>query len=193
MKLTLIRHGKVNMLYEKAYDSAAYNVAQEGYDTADIFPVPADAADPALKEAILPKGDAPRLKFYISTLPRTKQTLKGLYGGVPYTETPLLKEVPLVAAFDTNARVPRTIWRWCGRAQWFLNIPRQPEIRSQTRGRAKELVAMLLEKNEDAVLVTHEVYLYTLLSVLKQNGFRVTRPNKTAFRISNLEHIYAER
>lgn len=193
MKLTLIRHGKVNMTYEKAYDTASYNVAQNGYDEADIFPVPAQAADAKLREAILPMGDAPRLKFYISTLPRTRQTLLGLYGGVPYIETPLLKEVPLVASFDTDKKIPRAIWRGLGRTQWFLNNPRQPESRNATRARAEELVAMLEEKNEDAVLVTHEFFLYTLMNVLKHHGFHVTRPNKTRFRINNLEHIYAEK
>ena len=193
MKLTMIRHGKVNMQYETAYDSASYNIAQAGYDTADIFPVPQGAADPALKDAILSRGDAPRLKFYISTLSRTKQTLKGLYGGVPYTETPLLKEVPLVACKDTDKRLSRSFWRVAGRMQWFFNNHRQPEVRSETKARAGELVEMLLEKNEDAVLVTHEFYLYTLMMILRRHGFKITRPQKTRFRINNLEHIYAEK
>lgn len=193
MKLTLIRHGKVNMTYEKAYDSATYDVAQAGYDTADIFPVPAEAADPAVKEAIELRGDAPRLKFYISTLQRTKQTLKGLYGGVPYTETSLLREVPLTSCKDTEKVLPRSYWRGMGRAQWFFNNHRQQETRSETYARAEELVQMLLQKNEDAVLVTHEFYLYTLMYVLQRHGFKVTRPQKTRFRINNLEHIYAER
>ena len=195
MKLTLIRHGKVNMTYEKRYDSASYDVAQEGYDTADIFPVPVEAADPAVKAALLPGAEDPtkRLKFYISTLPRTRQTLKGLYGGVPYTETDLLREVPLIASFDTARVLPRSFWRALGRTQWFLNRGRQPEHRRDTRQRAKKLVDTLIEKNEDAVLVTHEFYLYTLLSELKRRGFQVARPQKTRFRINNLEHIYAER
>ena len=195
MKLTLIRHGKVNMQYDKRYDSAAFDVAQEGYDTADIFPVPADAADPAIKTALIPGADDPtkRLKFYISTLPRTRQTLMGLYGGVPYTETPLLKEVPLTSSFDTHHILPRHFWRALGRTQWFLNRARQPEGRRATRERARKLVDALIEKNEDAVLVTHEFYLYTLMSELKRRGFKVERPQKTRFRINNLEHIYAER
>ena len=190
--MTLIRHGKVDMKYEKAYDSASFDVAQAGYDAADIYPVPQEAVDPVLKDAILPKGDAPRLKFYVSTLSRTRQTLKGLYGGVPYTETPLLKEVPLVACKDTDKRLPRSFWRAAGRVQWFLNKSRQPEVRAATKARAEELVQMLMEKNEDAVLVTHEFYLYTLIHVLRRHGFQVSRPQKTRFRINNLEHIYAE-
>ena len=58
-----------------------------------------------------------------------------------------------------------------------------------TRARAEELVQMILEKNEDCVLVTHEFYLYTLKSVLEKHGFVIKR--SATGRIKNLERIRA--
>ena len=176
MKIIMIRHAKVDMEWEKSYDSAGWDKANEAYNAAPIKEI---------TEHLKSEG----FRVYISSLPRTRATANGLLGERDLIETPLLNEVPNRAAIETGLKLPKWFWVARGRAQWFFNSPWQWETRKMTKARAEELVKMLVEKNEDCVLVTHEFYLYTLKSVLEKHGFVIKRGGTG--RIKNLERIRA--
>lgn len=176
MKIIMIRHAKVDMEWEKSYDSQGWDEANQAYNEAPIKEI---------REHI--KSD--KFKVYISSLPRTRATANGLFGERELIETPLLNEVPNHAAIETGLKLPKWLWVAGGRVQWYMNSPRQWETRKMTKERAEKLVKMLLEKNEDCVLVTHEFYLYTLKSVLEKHGFVIRR--SSTGRIKNLERIRA--
>lgn len=176
MKIIMIRHAKVDMAWDKSYDSEGWDAANKTYDESPIKEV---------KEHLKSEG----FRVYISTLPRTRATAKGLLGECELMETPLLNEVPNRAAVDTSLKLPKWSWVACGRIEWYFNSSRQPETKRKTRERAEKLVKMLVEKNEDCVLITHEFYLYTLESVLAKHGFVTERGS--IGRIKNLERIRA--
>ena len=176
MKIIMIRHAKVDMEWEKSYDSDGWNQANVAYNESPIKEI---------KEHL--KNDD--FKVYISSLPRTRATANGLLGERELIETPLLNEVPNRAFTDTGRKLPKWMWVMCGRMQWFLNSKRQWETKKMTRARAEELVRMIIEKDEDCVLVTHEFYLYTLKGILSKHGFVIKRGGMG--RIKNLERIRA--
>ncbi|MBO4235445.1 MAG: histidine phosphatase family protein [Firmicutes bacterium] len=176
MKIIMIRHAKVDMEWEKTYNSKGWDKANEAYNAAPIKSI-----DKRLK--------IEGFRVYISALPRTRATANGLFGDCELIETPLLNEVPNRAAIDTEKKLPKKFWVARGRTQWYMNSSRQWETRKMTRDRAEELVKMLVDKNEDCVLVTHEFFLYTLKSVLEKHGFVIKRSNTG--RIKNLERIRA--
>ena len=181
MKLILIRHAKVNCPMPKVCDAKGFDKARATYDVSPIHPVTQKLDASKYNEA--------HFRFYVSTLQRTHDTLHGRIGDVSFTETDLLTEVPNRSVADLQVKLPYPCWQALGRVQWFLNAKRQPEGKAGTERRARELVSVLEQKNEDCVLVSHEFYLYTLIRVLKQNGFRIKRGRRG--RIRNLEMIVA--
>ena len=80
--------------------------------------------------------------------------------------------MPLRSTFDSKIRFPLWFWNFTGRLQWFLNITRQIEGRFNTRERAKSFVNMLCKDGENAIVVTHGFFMYALLNVFKEVGFR---------------------
>ena len=180
MKITLIRHAKVNMKWEKKYDSAGFNADEARYDESPII---------TDKDSRLESGGRP---IYVSTLKRTHDTARLLFGeDAELTETPLTREVPVSAFIKTQKKLPKNLWKAVGRTSWFLCLGSQPETRRDTRARAEKFLAELEAKGEDAIVVAHEVFLYSMERVLKKHGYRIRRENP--FRIKNLEQITAEK
>ena len=189
MKLVFIRHAKVDMTWEKEYDAAGWEQANRDYNEAPIRPVP-ERWDP---ESYFGHR---HYRLYVSALPRTRATAEGLLGPEIFqasftAATPLLNEVPNRAFCNLKRKIAKPLWVAAGRVQWFLNIRHQTETRRETRARAEQVARMLEEGGEDAILVVHEFYLYTLESVFRAHGFRVQRQYRG--RIRNLERITCER
>ena len=126
------------------------------------------------------------LKIYISTLDRSNQMAKMMYGEGAFCRTKLINEVPLKSAFDTMIKLPTCFWNILGRLQWLANSSRQPEPRSQTVKRADRFTQDIVERNEDCVVVTHGFFMHTLISVKKRRGFNC---DKTSARYKNGEAI----
>lgn len=192
MKIIMIRHGKVNMTWEGSYDSKGYDEAVDRYDHSPLL-------EYAGKKTV-PKG----YRIYISALQRTydtamqifdfpKEELEGnpVKGPEDFIRTPLLNEVPKRSFKDTNVKYPKAWWTGRCRIQWFFNSKRQPETRRETVKRAEELVDLLESRGEDAVLISHEFFLYTLKGILEERGFIIERSN--LFRIKNWERIRASK
>ena len=149
MKIILIRHGKVDMEYLRAYDSEGFDESQARYD---ISP---------LKDYTGRVGTPDGYKIYISKLQRTYDTAlqvfnfnsevkvldldemieKGEYpksakekDSDPFDynntllKTELLNEVPKKSFKDTTNSISMSIWTLRARMQWFFNNHRQNDI-----------------------------------------------------------------
>jgi broad specificity phosphatase PhoE len=159
MVITIIRHGKVNHTWKKSCTSAEFDEECRLYDIAPIEDMSCARTYKAQK-------------VYISTLDRSYQTARQLFGEKEFAKTALINEVPLSSSFDTKIKLPLWFWNVTGRLQWFYNSKRQIETRKQTRKRAEEFVQELLHSNEDCAIVTHGFFMHTLISVMKKHGFK---------------------
>lgn len=175
MKVVIIRHGKVNMQWRKWYTSKQYDRDCANYDFADIVSIGG-----------LPKNVA--ADIYISTLKRSRQTAEQLFGEGSFLETDLLNEVPLNSFCDCNVLLPLWIWNVMGRLQWLWQSSRQQEGRVATGKRAAQLIAGLIKKDKDCILVSHGFYMRTLVKELRRQGFTI---EKRGMGIANLAQIIA--
>lgn len=179
MKVVLLRHGEVDMQWNKKYSSAEFDRACRNYDTSPIKEIS--------KEFKL-KNKYNEAKIYISTLPRTKETAVKVFGENIFYKSELLNEVPLKSFIDTGSKLPLGIWNVMGRLQWFFNNSRQRETKQETEERAKKAILMLEENNEDCYVVTHGFYLKVLLKELEKEGFKI---DKRRIKLKNLEEVVA--
>ncbi len=178
MKITIIRHGKVNMQWKKWCTSKQFDIECENYDSASIYPVSEDMAGNVSED------------IYISTLKRSRETATQLFGEKEFLETGLLNEVPLKSCFHCKVKLPLWVWNVGGRMQWLFQRKRQVEKREETQKRADALIEKLVQRNRDCILVSHGFFMRTLLKELKKYGFAV---DKEKLGFANLERVVAEK
>lgn len=178
MKIVIIRHAKVNMEWEKRYDSKLYDLACKKYDTSDIVPI----------SEIMPNENSIDV-IYISELSRSYETAYQLFGKTDFCKTSLINEVPLKSFKDTKKKNPLWIWNFIGRLQWLFNNRRQPETRRQTLIRAKKAIELVENNNKDCFVITHGFYMRTLIKELRSKGYKIEK--QTRIRIANLDKIIA--
>lgn len=164
MEVTIIRHGKVKHTWKKNCSSDEFDEECRLYDMAPIEEMTNSAFDV-------------NSSIYISTLDRSLQTAKKMYGEGAFFRTELINEVPLKSAFDTKHKFPTWFWNISGRLQWLFNSSRQPESRMETIKRAERFTQDIIGNNEDCVLVTHGFFMHTLISVMKRRGFNCDKTN----------------
>ena len=181
VRIIVIRHEKVDMTWDRKYNSAAYDLACEQYDRCPI-------AFPDKKYAKIAGAG----KIYVSGLSRTYETACRLFEETDFVETALLNEVPLRSFKDTKRSYPLWVWNFIGRFQWFLGRSRQSESREKTRIRVREMIRSLETRQEDCYLVTHGFYMRVLISELRRCGYRIRREKIfRSFGISNLDRVVA--
>lgn len=181
MTIIVIRHEKVDMTWDKKYNSAAYDLACEHYERCPIV-------SPDKKYIKI----AGAMKVYISGLSRTYETACRLFDGTDFVETPMLNEVPLRSFKDTERSYPLWVWNFIGRFQWFLGKSKQLESREKTRIRARKIIRLLEKRQEDCYLVTHGFYMRVLICELRRCGYRIRREKIfRSFGISNLDRVVA--
>lgn len=178
MKIVMIRHGKVDMIWGKKYTSMGYDSACEQYNISDIVPIAERLTNVNSNKII-----------YISELLRTYETACQLFIRTDFYKTNLFNEVPLKSYKDSTKSYPLFVWHIIGRLQWLFNNHRQLETREQTILRARKAIKLLEEKNKDCFVVTHGFYMKTLLNELKEKGYRIKKTKK--FWVSNLDRIVA--
>lgn len=181
VRIIVIRHEKVDMTWDKKYNSAAYDLACEYYDRCPV-------AFPDKKYAKIVGAR----KVYISELSRTYDTACRLFNGTDFVKTSLLNEVPLRSFRDTQRAYPLWVWNFIGRLQWFLGKGRQPERREETRIRAREMIGLVEKRQEDCYLVTHGFYMRVLIGELRRCGYRIGEGRFFgSFGIANLDWVVA--
>ena len=84
---------------------------------------------------------------------------------------------------------PLWLWNFVGRLQWFLQSSRQTESRKETIMRAKKMIKLLEEHQEDCYLITHGFYMRVFIKELKKQGYKIK--NCYFFRLSNLDMVIA--
>lgn len=186
MKIIMIRHGKVNMEWDSSYDSEGFDEAQRRYDISPLNDFGGKVAK------------AEGYKVYISDLSRTYDTALQIFGGeeglakcIELVKTPLLNEVPKRSYKDTKSKHAKGWWTMRSRIQWFFNSSRQPETKKDTKIRAKKAADLIEQGNADAVVISHEFFLYSLKGEFEKRGYVIERSEM--FRIKNWERIRASK
>lgn len=161
MIVAVIRHAKVDMKWKPFMTSVEYDKGCADYDAAPVLPVTVNLPPIAFQ------------KIYVSTLPRTTATARQVVGERKFHATSLINEVAERSGFDSELKLPVLVWSVVSRIQWFANMRRQPETRTQTRRRAEKFARHLIRQNEDCVVFTHGFFMVTLMQELKKRGFRL--------------------
>ena len=174
----MIRHEQVDMLWDKKYDSITYDLACNKYDECPIV----------LSSKKYSKIDDSKT-VYISELSRTYESACKLFKKRNFFKTSLLNEVPLKSFKDTNKMYPLWLWNFMGRFQWFLENDRQAESKTETMMRAKRMIKLLEDQQEDCYLITHGFYMRIFIRELKKQGYKIKNPH--FLRISYLDMIVA--
>lgn len=175
MRITIIRHGKVNMKWPKKCSSAEFDRACEKYDISGIEDV-----KPLSIEMLADR-------VYVSKLSRSLNTARALFPNKEYCEMPEIGEVPLKSFKDTTKKLPLWIWNVFGRIQWFAGSSRQLEKRVDTIHRANKVIDICEQENSDCVLVTHGFFMKTLVKVLKKRGYKLV--GNKGIKVENLQVI----
>ena len=181
MRITFIRHGKVNMPWEKKYSSKDYDQAWLDYDACDILPISGRLEI------------RPGAKVICTGFKRTQQTAEQFLGVSDYSIVEkLFDEVPLRSFMDTKRPVNRVLMTFLGRVEWYLPMKRQPERRKASRARAEKAVDYIESLGDgDYVIVMHGFFMRSLGAILRRRGYKMT--NQPVFAVRNLHTAVAEK
>ncbi|MBQ0037796.1 MAG: histidine phosphatase family protein [Clostridiales bacterium] len=145
MKLTLIRHGMTEG-----------NARQLFYGATDLPLLPEGIARLKQQAAETPYPTAPH--YYTSGLLRTEQTLTALYGDVPHTAIPDLREMDFgmfeMRPYEGDLEYDEDFRRWQNE-QVETNVCPGGESVMQVGARALKAIAPIIARDEDAVCVIH--------------------------------------
>ncbi len=157
-----MRHFKVDYKWSFFYNSQQFDNACKNYDKSSIIP--------SFKKIGVKN-------VYISTLQRTKETVKYLkYNtNVNIISTNLMDEVPLKSFIECSFLLPTFSWLIIGRIQWYIGNNRQNETRSQTKNRIVKLMDIIENQNKDCLLVGHGFYFSQMQSILKKRNYAGAR------------------
>lgn len=162
MKIILIRHFKVDFRWKFWYSSDEYDQARAGYNEA----------------AVLTDRPAPfeGTKLICSSLNRSGETARLLFGRDPDITTEVLMEVPIKAFADTKVKLPKFVWDSVGRLLWRMNSPLQPETYKQSRDRVHRFISKIVKEGSDVVIVGHGWVMKLMISRLRKLGFTGPAP-----------------
>ena len=163
MTLWILCSGEADFPWLDRYDAAGFDAACRA----------------ALDGAPKPKGLKP-LKFgarpvYVSTHPLGRETAAALCPEGQLRSTPLLDE--FLPCHTGERSMPLWYWR---------RIASRAEKKAAA-ARAEELIALLEQKDEDCVAVSHPAFITLLLDQLRHHGYCITRSELGA--IKPLERI----
>lgn len=143
MKLHLIRHGMTEGNLRRLY-----------YGSADLPLLP--EGEEELRQRREKGGYPAAPRYYTSGMLRTEQTLRCLYGEVPFTPLPGMRETNF-GIFEMKTY--EEIKDWPEYQHWIEDIAKNPipggESAPEVYARAVAALKPLLEAGEDAVVITH--------------------------------------
>lgn len=145
MKLTLIRHGITEG-----------NILQVHYGMTDlpIIPLGVEELKKKKENYIYPAADY----YYTSGLKRTEQTFRIIYGNLPHESLSGLEEMhfgefEMKNSESLKENIIYQEW-WYGKKTEVINCP-GGESGNEVKQRALETLKPMLERNKDAVCITH--------------------------------------
>lgn len=169
MKITLIRHFKVDFKWNFGYNSIDYSKACENYDNSKV-----------IKADLVLNTD----KIIISsTMTRAVETSKLIFNKPPDILCDSLREIPIKPFVKTSLILPTFIWNTMGRIQWRVNSQNQPETYLESRLRVDNFIDTIIAKSEDCVIVAHGWIIKLIINRLRNHNFRGLNPTfiKTGF------------
>lgn len=176
MKITIIRHAKVDYHFPYAVNPEGQIIAAMQYDAAPIKKVGAYQIN----------TDLP---VYISKLRRSRDTALLIFGDREYIESGLFDEVPLVPFTRLKLQLPVFIWDIFGRLCWIFP-GNQPESKPETQKRADKAIDLLetteLAGRKECYLISHAFFMHTLFRQLRKRGYS---SDFVRLRIENLQQF----
>ncbi|MBN1891325.1 MAG: phosphoglycerate mutase family protein [Clostridiales bacterium] len=159
MKITVIRHARVDFDFPRTSKPDEQIEASRAYNDSPI-----DYS--GMKR--IENDDV----VFVSTLSRSAQTAKALFGEKEFIRSELFSEVPLAPFTRMNIRLPSVVWDICGRFAWNFRSGRQPEHKLETRKRADRAIDLIEEVGKDCYVVSHAFFMRTLFRQLRKRGYR---------------------
>lgn len=177
MKITVIRHAKVDYRFPRWLRPEGRDEAADLYDTS-----------PIVKEgAYSIRTSAP---VFISKLRRSRDTAHMLFGDREFIESELFNEVPMLPFTRMRISLPTMLWDIAGRMSWFFSGASQPEWKPETRKRADlaiDLLETVMESGaEECYLVSHAFFIHTLFRQLRKRGYA---SDVHSLKIDNLQRF----
>ena len=180
MKIVLINAAAPDYSWKKRYTPSAYAREIAAYAAA------------RLKEGAVSQAKLTGYRLWHATSLHARQTAEMMIGTnteIPIEETALLDEIPLAPFTEKDREFPLWKYEWSGYLGWRQNSPMQPEGRAESVRRGEELLSLLEERGEDAVLISHERRILVLLSLLKKRNYQIRRGS--LIRLAPMERILA--
>lgn len=167
MKIGIIRHFKVDYTPEKFMNSLEFERYVKNYNLANI-----------LVNNLNLDTNITWDKCYCSDLSRAITTAKTVYNGDLET-TKLLKEVEMYPIFNTSFKLPILFWNISARLAWKYNSKTQLENKDMTITRASNFIKTInLSSEKNILIVSHGFFLFTLINMLKKEGFKGRIPKR---------------
>lgn len=144
MKLTLLRHGETEGSRNGLYYGAA-NIP--------VLPESLEELKKRAAAGVYPTGK----RYYTSGMLRAEQTLRAIYGDVPFTVLPGLREMDFgdfeMRPYDGDLEHDPSFRAWAQDGEH--NVCPNGESAPQVLARSREAIAPVLASGEDAVCVIH--------------------------------------
>lgn len=162
MKIGLVRHFKVMDQSERKWMlGQQFNKWVEHYNEADIQLAAYNGQEHVWDLC------------WSSDLSRAAHTAQWIYSGdITYTDQ--LREVDVAAVPLKGIKLHYILWLLLGRMAWHFNHHSQPEGRTSTLQRVKELLDLL--ESEDAainvLIVSHGLFMQVLVKELRRRGYK---------------------
>ncbi len=156
MEIILMRHYKVNVQFEKRYNSITFDSACDMYNQGNVIPQKA----PQLPDYVV----------YASPMLRARQTAKLAFGIEPINLDGV-EEVTMRSFIDTRWQFPRWVWELMGRLQWRFQSERPLEKHIQTMQRLDRAIETLEATSKSSIIVMHGLAMRYMVKVLRSRGF----------------------
>ena len=167
MKIGIIRHFKVDYTPDKFMNSLEFEKYVENYNLANILVNNLNLDTNIVWD-----------KCYCSDLSRAVTTAKTIYNG-NLKITKLLKEVEMQPIFNTSFKLPILFWNISARLAWKYNSKTQLENKNTTIIRANKFIKTIdVASSKNILIVSHGFFLFTLINILKKEGFKGTIPKR---------------
>ena len=171
MRITVIRHAKVNYIFPKKCGPEGALHAFSQYDRAPIIE---KDIDPIQTQD----------NIFVSTLERSKRTAELIFGKRSFVRSSLFNEVKITPFTRRNVRLHSYTWDVVGRLCWLFRKGGQLEYRKETRKRADQAIDLIESYGDDAYVISHAFFMHTLFRQLKKRGYK--GPPR-GFHIKNLQ------
>lgn len=158
MKVGLIRHFEVDILWKKSMNSHEFREWMKEYDLAGV----------KQKDVFLLQNEWDRC--YCSNLPRAIHTAEHIYKG-KITKTESIKEVPIQPFIETKIRMHFLMWMVFGRIAWYISHKSQAERAIDTQRRVKQFINEISLVESNVLIVSHGYLMRLIKNRLIELGF----------------------